>query len=212
MIHVVTAENRHRYEDALEQHFRVRHDIYVGERKWEALRRPDGRERDEFDTDDTIYLLAIENQRVIGGSRWCATTKPHLLSEVFPHLADVRGVPRAPDIFEVTRMFIVKERREESAIGASLANQIRCAQFEFCLTEGIRAFSLIMEVFRLPRMHSLGWKVDPLGLPTLIENGWWLAALVHVNEEVLQSTRRKCGFDRPLLVREGISEFGIKAA
>jgi len=49
MIHVISAVNRHLYEDVLEQHFRIRHEIFVEERKWEALRKPDGREIDTYE-------------------------------------------------------------------------------------------------------------------------------------------------------------------
>ncbi len=91
MIHVVTRENRHLYTSRLEEYFRVRHEIYVEERKWEELRRPDGLERDQFDTDDATYLMAIDRDRVVGGVRLVPTDRPTLLSDVFPYLAEVRG-------------------------------------------------------------------------------------------------------------------------
>ena len=69
MIHAISAVNRHLYDDVLEQHFRLRHEIFVEERKWETLRRPDGREIDSYDNEDTIYLLALDRRRVVGGHR-----------------------------------------------------------------------------------------------------------------------------------------------
>ncbi len=87
MIHIVSAANAAAYDWALEQDFRLRHEIYVGERKWMDLAKPDGRERDQFDTPDAIYLFAIEGGKVLGGSRLVPSLKPHLLSEVFPTLA-----------------------------------------------------------------------------------------------------------------------------
>jgi acyl-homoserine lactone synthase len=56
-VHAIDAGNRDLYSDAIEQHHRIRHDIYVGERRWMELARPDGREVDQFDTDDAVYLL-----------------------------------------------------------------------------------------------------------------------------------------------------------
>src|ERR1044072_6552266 len=100
MIHVINSATRSLYRDELHDHFRIRHDIYVGERGWKALERADGLERDQFDTDDAIYLLGIDNGRVVGGSRLVPTTRPHLLSEVFPHLAAERGVRRDPGVFQ----------------------------------------------------------------------------------------------------------------
>ena len=92
-VHAVHQGNRHLYEDAVEQHFRIRHDIYVGERRWMVLARPDGREVDQFDTDEAVYLLAMEEDRVVGGS-CLVPTEPHLLNDVFPRLANV-GACRA---------------------------------------------------------------------------------------------------------------------
>ena len=124
MIHIVTAANRRAYGAELAQHFRLRHDIYVAERGWKELARPDGLERDQFDNDDATYVLAVDDNRVIGGSRLIPTLKPHLLSEVFAGLAAVRGVPRGDDIVEWTRMFVVKERREGRNIGRTAGTVI----------------------------------------------------------------------------------------
>jgi acyl-homoserine lactone synthase len=100
MIHVVTSANRHLYEPELLMHFRLRHEVYVVERNWKELERADGLERDQFDNQDATYILAIDTGEVVGGSRLIPTTHPHLLSEVFPHLASVRGLPRAADTYE----------------------------------------------------------------------------------------------------------------
>jgi acyl-homoserine lactone synthase len=82
-VHAIHVGNRHLYEAALDQHHRIRHDIYVGERKWMDLERADGREIDQFDTDRTVYLLGIEpGKGVVGGSRLVPTLEPHLMSDV----------------------------------------------------------------------------------------------------------------------------------
>src|SRR3569833_3606111 len=91
MIHAISAVNRHLYEDVIEQHFRLRHDVFVEERRWETLRRPDCREIDSYDDEDTVYLLALEGRRVIGGHRLYPTATPSMLCVVFLHLALVCG-------------------------------------------------------------------------------------------------------------------------
>jgi acyl-homoserine lactone synthase len=96
-VHIVDRSNRNAYRDELEQHFRLRHEIYVGERGWHDLARRDGREVDAFDNDDAVYLLGIlPDKGVVAGSRLVPSLKPHLMSEVFPQLAE-DGVPRASD-------------------------------------------------------------------------------------------------------------------
>jgi acyl-homoserine lactone synthase len=54
MIRIVTSQNKHKYFSALDQHYQIRHDIYVGERRWLELAKPDGREKDQFDTEDVV--------------------------------------------------------------------------------------------------------------------------------------------------------------
>ena len=60
-IHVVQRDNRHLYENYFDPYFRLRHDIYVKQRKWMALDRPDGLEIDAFDTEESVYLFALHD-------------------------------------------------------------------------------------------------------------------------------------------------------
>lgn len=202
MIHVVTAANKHLYERELQAQFRIRHDVYVGERGWKALARADGLERDQFDNDDATYVLSIEGDRVIGGSRLVSTTRPNLLSEDFPHLAAIGGVPCDSAIFEWTRIFVIKERREGRNAGRA-AGAVMCGILEFSLAEGIEALSAVMETWWLPRFHDMGWTVKPLGLPELIDGEWTIAAVMPITRRMLETTRAFHNIDAPVLVRRG---------
>ncbi len=188
MIHAISSANRDLYEDVIEQHFRLRHDIFVGERRWETLRRPDGREIDSYDDEDTIYLLALEARRVVGGHRLYPTTKPSMMSEVFPHLAAVRGCPADPLVWEWSRYFVVRDRRD-----GALNLQLMAAVQEFCLDQGIAQVSAIMETWWLPRFHEAGFVVTPLGLPALVENAWTMAATIDIRRETLDVLHDRIG-------------------
>src|SRR3954454_6944260 len=110
LVHVVTQDNKALYEDGIRQYYRLRHQIFVEERGWNDLRRPDGLEIDTYDNEHAIYLLALDGGRVVGGQRLYPTALSHMISEVFPHMAS-RGIPQASHIFEWTRYFVIKERR-----------------------------------------------------------------------------------------------------
>lgn len=191
MIHVISALNRHLYEDVIEQHFRLRHEIFVEERKWEALRRSDGREIDAYDDDDAIYLLALEDRRVLGGSRLYPTTKPTMMSDVFPHLAAVRGCPVDPLVWEWSRFFVARDRRD-----GAFNLQLMAAAQEFCLDQGIERLCLVMETWWLPRFQEIGFVVTPLGLPALVENSWTMAATIEVRQVSLDIVRDRIGMKR----------------
>ena len=197
MIHVVSASNRHLYEDAIEQHFRIRHKIFVEERGWKTLERPDGREIDQYDDDDTIYLLAMDEGRVVGGHRLYPTTKPTMIGEVFPHLAAVGGCPSAPDIWEWSRYFIIPERRD-----SDLNLRLMAAVQEFGLDEGISQVSAVIEMWWLPRFQQAGFALKPLGVPALVENAWTIATLIDISESALSTVQKMIG-DAVVLKRRG---------
>lgn len=197
MIHIVTSANRADYEPQIENDFRIRHDIYVGERKWMNLAKPDGRECDQFDNDDAIYLLAIEGQKVVGGSRLIPTLKPHLLDEVFPHLAQ-KGVPRAHNIYEWTRVHVIKERREGRNRGVALGS-LFCGVLEYCLAREVVALTALVEMWWLPHFHEMGWTLDPLGLPELINGEWSIAISLSIDRRTLETTREMFGIREPVL-------------
>jgi acyl-homoserine lactone synthase len=197
MIHIVTSANRADYEPQIENDFRIRHDIYVGERKWMNLAKPDGRECDQFDNDDAIYLLAIEGQKVVGGSRLIPTLKPHLLDEVFPHLAQ-KGVPRAHNIYEWTRVHVIKERREGRNRGVALGS-LFCGVLEYCLARDVVALTALVEMWWLPHFHEMGWTLDPLGLPELINGEWSIAISLSIDRRTLETTREMFGIREPVL-------------
>jgi acyl-homoserine lactone synthase len=207
MIQAVAAANSHLFEKELLDYYRVRHQIFVGERGWKQVARPDGLEKDQFDTNDAIYILGIENGSVYGGARLVPTVKPHLLSEVFPHLASVHSVPREPGVFEWTRIFVVKAKREGRNAGQT-AGTVICGLLEFCLEEGIYALSGVIDAWWLPRFHDMGWTVRPLGLPELVDKDWVVAVVMPIDDETLRKTRAFHGIEGPVLIRRGL-EFPV---
>lgn len=203
-VHVISGANRHLYDRELDEHHRIRHRIYVEELRWRGLTpREDKREYDQFDTADTVYLLGIENDRVVGGLRLMPTTGPHLIADVFSRFASERGVPRRADIAEWTRIFVVPERREEHS-GSKVGSTVIAAMIEYGLEEGLSGISVVMNTFWLPKFHKYGWRVRPLGMPDIHDDEWLIAVLIDVNQEALAGIRSACGLDhRSTLVRRG---------
>jgi len=201
-IHIVDRSNRGAYRDQLEQHFRLRHEIYVGERGWFDLARSDGREIDAFDNEDAVYLLGIMPGRgVIAGSRLVPSLKPHLMSEVFPQLA-LDGVPRASDIFEWTRIFVVPALRQPGT-PCLAAGIVYCGIVEFCLRRSISRLSIVCETYWVDRLIRLGWNPQPLG-PAMEHRGEAIIGLiVDMGEAALETTRQVYAISRSVLWAQG---------
>lgn len=193
-IHIINWSNRKVYEEPLERHFRLRHQIYVGERNWRQIERPIPLEIDAFDNEHAIYLLGIDdNGEVCGGSRLVPTLRPHLLSDVFPMLAD-EGLPRGPDIFEWTRIFVQPSLRKQGQTSPA-AGIVLCGLLEASLVLGIRQLSVVCETYWPDRLERLGWSVARLG-PTIDHpDGEILGLLIQVSTDALESTRAAYGLD-----------------
>ena len=202
-IHVVQKNNRHLYENHFDPYFRLRHDIYVKQRKWMALDRPDGREIDQFDTEDAVYLFCLDDGRLIGAMRAIPTQSPTLLSEIFPHLS-MRGPIHRHDVYELSRVFVIPERRGEHA-GPRIETLLLTAIMEYGVSTGLTGFSIVLESWWLPRFERCGWKAHPLGLPRMIDDMSVLAVLVDCNEATWRSLCSQIGRIDPILTWQGLS-------
>ena len=203
MIHVVTGKNRHRYADQLEQSYRLRYRVFVKERKWSALARTDERDVDQFDTEDAIYLLAIDGTTngVVGGSRLIPTTKPYLLTDVFSRLC-TKPIPRAPNTLEWGRLFVAPAHRGGHALSVTTCHII-AGIVEYCHDHDIDQLAVVSEVYLLPRFLALGLKPEPLGLPEVIDRAPTVAYTLEPSEEALAKIRAVHGFTRPSIVSAG---------
>lgn len=190
MIHIVTRDNAAEYTDQLEEMYRWRHRIYVEERGWKEIARPDGREIDQFDTEDAVYLIAIDDAGEFAGStRLNPTHRPNMLSDVFPHLVLRGKLPNSPKIWDWTRMFVVPAMRREAGRCPTL-EKLFASVMELAIKEDLDALVTLAEVHWLTRLLKMGWIVDPLGLPSLIEGEFWVPFQCKVSAHILDATRQ----------------------
>ncbi|RZF23639.1 GNAT family N-acetyltransferase [Paraburkholderia sp. UYCP14C] len=89
-------------EAALAQY---RHQIFVEQLGWRLPMADDRFERDQYDREDTVYVVAHDEAGAICGcARLLPTTRSYLLQEMFPFLlAEGMSVPRSPDVWELSR-------------------------------------------------------------------------------------------------------------
>jgi acyl-homoserine lactone synthase len=209
-IHVVNRDNRRLYEYLFDDYFRLRYEIYVNERGWRALERPDSRDIDQFDTDAATYLFALEGTHLVGGLRIVPTTQPTLMSDVFPQLT-LRGPIRRRDVAELTRIFVIKERRGEQA-QPRVEHLILCAAMEYGLAQRIAQFTIVMEAWWIRRLQEQCWRITPLGLPVEIDGAPTVGVTADVNYETVAGLRARRGIEGSILVWRGIEVSALPAA
>ncbi|MES5097835.1 acyl-homoserine-lactone synthase [Agrobacterium sp. BA1120] len=151
-----------------EQIWRFRHKHFVERLGWEGLRKPDGLEIDEFDTNDAIHLALICDRTVVGYSRLLPTTKPHLLSDVYPEVAGGNDYPKGPLVYEWTRCIA---EPEVSIAGVLAANMLLTGVLEYCLVVGIEALIVETHPKLVNLLVSTGWDVMPFAAPSTLSSG-----------------------------------------
>jgi N-acyl-L-homoserine lactone synthetase len=134
-----------------------RHKVFVEHLGWE-LKTFGNTEQDQFDHEDTIYLVTRDDfGNVSGCARLLPTTKPYLLGDVFPQLFNGMPVPKSELVWELSRF---------AAVDFNARNTPEAGQFSSPIT-----LTLLKEV--MAYAAELGAKrlvtVSPVGVERLLK-------------------------------------------
>lgn len=199
MIHLVTAENIHQYSDLMEQAYRLRHQVFVDEMKWEDLRKPDSREIDQFDNAHALHMLFVKKGELLGYQRMLPTTSPHLLSDVMPHLCDGER-PVGDDTWEWTRYCVKPGHRDRGRTLSPIGNALLSGIVEWGLENGIGRIIIQMEPIWMLRLVQLHFRVLPLGFPQKTDTGDTIAVTAAFNPGTLKRLQEMRGSNESVLL------------
>ena len=192
MIDVITSQNAYLYDDVLDDMFRMRHRVTVDQWGWRIPGADTGYDRDEFDTDETIYFVKRNDfGRVIATARINPTLGPHLFTEVFPDVCDQRPLPRAADTYELSR-YVVDKHAVSNRDFVATAFGLLAGVTEFCEAIGVR--NLTWYAFQLTYSLSLQvWKTTPLGRPRTHDDdeAVYIPAVSAIDAAAVAKTRAK---------------------
>jgi acyl-homoserine lactone synthase len=189
MLHFVNEGNQALYKKELEDAYKLRHEIFVEEYGWKALRKADKREIDQFDSLETTHVLAIDDSGLVGYSRLLPTTGPHLLADVYPELSK-KAIPRGRHIYEWSRWGVKPSRRGGTAIG-NVGSQMLLGICEFAVEQGITDLTLQSHPVWITRGLELGYRVEPLGLPIEFDGSPVVAISIGVSERANRICRAR---------------------
>ncbi|MGL3605693.1 acyl-homoserine-lactone synthase [Rhizobium sp. G187] len=151
----------------MEKIWRFRHAQFVERLGWTAIRRPDGREIDQFDTPDAVHLPLLIDGEVMGYSRLLPTMGPHLLSDIYPHLMDGAEWPRGNRIYEWTRCIAAVS--DARIANVPLSHILMTGVLEYCLVAGIDQLIVQTHPKLVNLLVSTGWDVMPLAAPSVLD-------------------------------------------
>ena len=188
MIRVIDKTNFHVFPRTMDQLFRVRHAVFVEEKGWKEFEREGIFEKDQYDTPDATYVVALDDRGdAIGCFRLYPTVLPHMISEVFPRMVDGAVLCR-PDVLELTRFHLTKPKRH-----ASEYLELLTAIPEIGLELGLSGFTAIVRTLRIPVMQAAGLSIAPTGLPVAIDGESHVSVLFEVSETCLARINKTRG-------------------
>jgi acyl homoserine lactone synthase len=114
-----------------QQRFRKR--LFVDELGWK-LDHGEELERDEFDRSSSVFCSLYWGDTIVGCWRAIRTTNEYLAHKIFPQLATLRPYPRHPDIWEISRLGVI--RHQQQAISG---DYIYALMFHFACTRNLQA-------------------------------------------------------------------------
>ena len=206
LCHCVTWANRHRYTEQIEQMHRQRHEVFVEQLGWKELRRPDERDIDEYDTDDSVYLLVLnDNGDVVASGRLNPSWARNQFEDASPLREKFAALPppNGPKVWEGSRLLGGLPHRYGKDFARATLGILLAAGQEFGVRRGITGITSIFEAPALSRLQSIGWETDPLGLSTTYETdhgkGQGIAVVWKTDTRHLIRTRQAFGIAGPVL-------------
>lgn len=142
--------------------FKYRYDVFVNRLGWE-LDTPMDMEKDQFDHEDTLYVVAKDDEQNIQGcARLLPTTEPYLLEEVFPELLNGMPAPKSNEIWEVSR-FTNASTTDKQTSGISVGNGGQISEVSF--------YELLKKTIQCAKMKGAKHliSVSPVGIERLLK-------------------------------------------
>jgi acyl-homoserine lactone synthase len=200
---VVAPENAKAHGRELELAFKFRHEFFVEGLGWEELRKPDGREIDAFDTEDTVHIIELAGDKVLFYSRLVPSLKPHLLSHIYPELLQGREEPTGPDIWEASRGTLFTRRLPDGQPNP-LAGRMTLASVETALFVGAHYLHMQIPTDHLGRLDDHGYRPRALAPPVAYKGSELVAVLSTVDATTLETTRKLYGLFSPVATFNGV--------
>lgn len=120
---------------------RFRHKIFKEKLGWE-LQTVNGLEQDIFDSPHTAYILAVEDNKLVGCVRLLPCSKPYLLQKNFSELLYDHPAPASLDTWEISRLAFSNHSDNYGLQNGPLS--LMLASGHFGLSNGIHYYVMVI--------------------------------------------------------------------
>ncbi len=196
--HAFAGSHRAGFETLFKAMYADRKTVFVDQLRWQLPVTDSDYEIDEYDGEKAVYLVVADasDGSHLGSVRLLPTLAPHLLGDKFASLCEA-GVPRAADMFEITRM--VTRPGLSSVAARQVREKLAVAIAEYALANGINRFTMMTHMLFLSAVMAMGWDCEPLGLPQTMDGVAVTAIMVTIDAGTLARFRAQYDIGAPLL-------------
>jgi acyl-homoserine lactone synthase len=164
MVIVLNGSERRKQPDYFDRLFRLRYQVFVKQRGW-PLPAVNSHEIDQYDDDDAVYFLDLDDQdRIQGTVRMTPTVKSSLLADYFPHLVENGQSPRSPQVYEATRYIVLPAQKTREALRLA-KGRLLTTLLGWCLDKRLSHLQAVVDAAALSSFIEITPQTVPLGLP-----------------------------------------------
>lgn len=173
--------------------YKLRGDVFKERLKWD-VKTVNGREVDEFDNLNPIYLLSRNQRKKIEGClRLLPTTCSYMLEKVFPELLRGEEIPKQDDIWEWSRFAVLPV--DDHGVAQGNLNEVTIGIFrsayEFAVQHEIKQYVAVTSVAaeRLLKQLKLPIRRFGDGKATRLGKVLSVAVWVDINDQYYQAIK-----------------------
>ena len=145
MLRLVPGFERNRQRDAFGRMFRQRKIVFHDQKKWDVELVDGEYEVDEYDRDDTVYLMSFDPcGELVGSVRLISTAAPHMLAGPFKSMFPDIGFT-SPIIWEATRFVVFGDHNVQPNQVSTAACEILLGMCQFGLENGVRHITAVYD-------------------------------------------------------------------
>lgn len=188
MFTLVYGDDLFDFAELANQMFRDRRSQFKEGLGWDLFVDEDGREVDEYDLANPLYLILRDTSgKHLASTRLLPTTGPTMIADHFSELTDGVAI-ESPLIWECTRFFVAQRGPDSRRHAAALM----WAGCQFGLRAGVQFYVGVTAAHMVRVFASCGWPAEVIGRKTG-PDGEICACIWEVSEDVTERVRQRAG-------------------
>lgn len=197
MLMQVEGHQRNEHNEIFNKMFRQRKLVFHDQKQWDVNLVDDEYEIDEYDRDDTCYLISLNRRgELVGSLRLISTAMPHMMSGPFRKMFPDIGFT-SPLIWEVTRFVVLGDHSVQPNLVSTAACELLLGACQFGLRNGVRQMTSVYEPGMLRLYRRCGLPNPELARHRTERHGSVSVGLWEISEQLEASILAATGLGAP---------------